>query len=105
MAERDFIQMHVDRLNLGQCVTFDGLVFARAFPCGFPSIYNTSVEAFLSRQVGSAWGCIRAEQDPLTGNVTVSRHEEGQHRVYVDPDRAHLYRRDEHGHLVPKWPS
>jgi hypothetical protein len=98
-GEREFIQEAVDRLQVGECITIDCHTFDRAFACGWPTIYRTSTEAFLSSQTGSAWGRIRVSRDMMTGDATISKHEEGSRRVYADPDREHLYRRDADGGL------
>jgi len=99
MNMRKYIQDQVDAMKVGERLVVKRRDFADAFRCGFPSIYNTPMEAFLSAQVGSAWGRIRATENPETGDIVVSKHEESDNRHYVDPDRAHLFKRGADGYL------
>jgi hypothetical protein len=99
---RKFLQEMVRRMKVGEYLKVDGREFVRAFPCGWPSMYRTNTEAFLSAQIGSSWGCVRATQDPINGTVTISKHEEDTRRHYVDPDREHLFKKDVDGFWVPR---
>lgn len=77
----------------GQAVNFAREFFDEAFTYGFPTIYNNAREAFLSGMIGSAWGVWRCDQNPMSGDYRVSRHKgDDTRRVYVDPDRTHLFR-------------
>lgn len=91
MNEREIIDKTCAEMKEGQEARFDHFTFSEAFPCGFPSIYNTHEEAFLSSRIGSAWGTWKVRQDPITHDYIISRHVAGDKRVYVDPDRAHLF--------------
>ena len=82
----------------------DGRTFQDAYPCGFPSIYENHEQAFLSSMVGSAWGVWRVNRNVETGDYTISKHpyRESGKRYYVDPDRAHLFKRMPDGTLEKK---
>ena len=41
--------------------------------------------------VGSAWGTFRVSENPMNGDVTITRCEEGNALVYVSPDYRHLF--------------
>lgn len=99
--EREYCDRLCQRLKIGEEICFDKYVFEDAYPCGFPSIYNNHMEAFLSSKIGSAWGCWKVERNPISGYYIVSRHEEGTKRVYVDPDRALLFK-EVNGFLEPR---
>ena len=101
-VERDYIDRICDGMKTGQCLDVSLSVFQKAYPCGWPSIYETHDQAFLSSKIGAMWGCWRLYRNPTRPVVTISRHESGDQAVYVDPDRAHLYRLDPDGHLVLK---
>lgn len=60
---------------------------------------GTIEERFLSRCIGSGSGAVRAELDFRGGVLIVSRHEESDRRYYVDPDRKHLYAKNQDGTL------
>ena len=99
MTEREHIHLECYRMKVGERAILPRRLFNVAFPCGYPSIYQTSIQAFLSGMIGSGCGVWRAEQDPETGDIMVSRHEESKKRYYVDPDREHLFKRVEDGSL------
>jgi hypothetical protein len=99
---RSMIDDHCANMKPGQRVTITRRIFLEAYPCGWPSIYETPEQAFLSSKIGSAWGCWRVTVDPFSGDRIISRHEESDRRVYVDPDRAHLFERGEDGFLKIK---
>lgn len=79
-------------IKVGEQIEIARQCFEDEFRCGWPTIYRTPREAFLSSQIGSAWGTYRCEQNPITGNYRISRHEPGKERVYIDPDREDWYR-------------
>jgi hypothetical protein len=102
-GSKAFIQAEVDKMKIGQRLVIPRHVFEDAFnDVGWPSIYNTSIESFLSKQIGSAWGCIRCECDLMTGDYIISKHEESEKRYYTDPDREYLYDRQHDGTLKLK---
>lgn len=98
-SEKRYIQSLCYRLNEGERIDISGRLFEEAFVCGWPTIYNTPIEAFLSSMIGSAWGVWTCERNPIRDYYTIGRHPEGHERTYVDPDRAHLFRRGEDGFL------
>lgn len=100
---RNYVDKLCNNLKIGECITISYFKFEEAFPYGYPSIYRTSVEAFLSSKIGAAWGCWKVTQDFFTRNYTISRHEESNQRVYCDPDREHLFKRNKEGFLIPKY--
>ena len=99
---REVCDKTCDLLKEGQRITFSRDVFEEAYPCGWPSIYHSHIESFLSSKIGSAWGCWRVSEDSITKNCTVSRHKEGRERFYVDPDGRHLFQKDNNGYLKYK---
>ena len=101
MSKRD-IQNICYEMKPGEAIRFSGWVFNEAFPCGFPSIYNTPMEHFLSSMIGSAWGSFTIDRDFASGDYTIRRHEESDKRVYVDPDRAYMFNKMPSGELVLK---
>jgi hypothetical protein len=101
MNARKIIDYYCNRMGVGRSINFDHHLFEEAFPCGYPTIYNNHIEAFLSSKIGSAWGCWRCEMIPETGDYIVSRHEGSDRRVYCDPDRRHLFVEDKDGYLIP----
>ena len=80
-------------MKVGERVEIAREIFQDEFPCGWPTIYRTYSQAFLSSQIGSAWRAWKCHQDPISGNYIVSHHEPGNTRVYIDPDREHLWKR------------
>lgn len=100
-SERSYCDRLCNQLKIGQEICFSEDVFENAYPCGYPSIYNNHMEAFLSSKIGSAWGCWKVNQNLESGYYIVSRHHEGTKRVYVDPDRAHLFT-EVNGTLEPR---
>lgn len=60
-------------------------------------MYETSEDRFLSQMVGSGWGCWRVRYNWHNDTFTISRHEEGKKRVYVDPDRRYMFKRMKDG--------
>lgn len=101
MSEREICDEMCRRMNIGESMCFSRQIFHGAYPCGWPSIYNTHIEAFLSSKVGSAWGCWTCRMDIISGNYIVSRNKEGNKRVYCDPDRRHLFK-EVNGYLEPR---
>ncbi len=102
MIDREGIDGHCRRMKVGEWLTFDMRAFNRAYPCGWTSIYETHEQAFLSSMIGSMWGTYTVHYDGFKSAVTIKRHEEGERVVYVDPDRAHHYRKTPDGYLEPK---
>ena len=99
---REFIEDELSRMAIGQEIWFEPWIFSQAFPCGWPSIYRTPREAFLSSRVGSAWGCWTCEEE-RRGALRVGRHKGDEtRRVYCDPDREDWFDRLPSGELVPK---
>ena len=98
-AERKKIDRMCSKMKIGQMLTVDDCIFMKAYPYGFPSIYETPEQAFLSSRIGSAWGCWRVQRSVENRSVTISRHEESSKRYYVDPDRKHLFKRMPNGTL------
>lgn len=100
--EREYIEHDLAFMAEGQEIVISAELFERAYPCGWPSIYNTHREAFLSSRIGSAWGAWTCEQLFRSGDYRVGRHKEGPKLVYCDPDRDYLYDRLPSGELVPR---
>lgn len=100
MSERNYINSHLIRMEVGQRINFSSDVFEKAFPCGWPSIYRTHEQAFLSAQMGSAFGAWTCEKSLTDGSYRVGKHEEGKKRVYVDPDREHYFKKNDDGTLT-----
>lgn len=98
--ERDEIQAACYGMDVGQCLALDARKFRDAFPCGWPSIYETSEQAFLSSMIGSMYGTFRVHIDDRCSIVTISRHAESKEIHYVDPDRAVYYDRKPNGTYV-----
>ncbi|KKM78061.1 hypothetical protein LCGC14_1363780 [marine sediment metagenome] len=100
MSEKgEYIKAQCNRMKVGDCLRINRFEFSDAFAFGWPTIYETPIQAFLSSMMGSMWGVWRAEQDLETGDIIISRHEESKKRYYVDPDREHLFKRVEDGTL------
>jgi len=102
---RKYVERIVLTMKPGQCVQIDRDVFESAYRCGWPSIYETPRQAFLSSQVGSGWGAVtcRAPDHVLNQHYyTIGKHEEGPRRVYVDPDRESWFTKLPTGEYVPR---
>jgi hypothetical protein len=78
-------------MKVGEWLTIGLRQFQEAYPCGWPSIYETHEQAFLSTMMGSMYGAYRVSADLQKGIITISRYQEDDKIHYVDPDRAHLY--------------
>ena len=89
-----------DTVEEGERITFDRRIFNEAFPCGFPTIYETHEQVFLSQMIGSAWGIWRVHTNYETNHVIISKHKGSNKRYYVDPDREHLFIRNSDGTLT-----
>lgn len=100
---KSYIQGQIYSMKIGQELKISRRTMNEAFPCGWPSIYNTPVESLLSSLIGSGCGAFRASEDLMTGDVTVSRHEESDKRYYVDPDRAWMYEKNSDGTFTHKY--
>ena len=100
-AIRDYIRSTCYSLKEGQEHRIERRYFDDAFGsmCGFPGIYETPEQAFLSGMIGSGWGAFRVRRDAETGDVVVSRHQESDRRYYADPDRMYLYKKMPDGTL------
>ncbi|KKM28187.1 hypothetical protein LCGC14_1567160 [marine sediment metagenome] len=94
-----YIKAKCYRMKVGNCLRVSGKMFLKAFPFGFPTIYKTPEQAFLSTMMGSAWGVWRVDRDFDSMDFIISRHEESKKRYYADPDREHLFKRVEDGTL------
>ncbi len=91
---RGKIEMQMRAMKPGMYLSIDARDFVRAYPCGWPSIYETHEQSFLSKQIGSAAGVWRVQfQAGPNPAYVISRHEEDTQgrRFYVDPDRAYLF--------------
>ena len=99
---RKAIEAILKTMVVGQRVYFNRRDFEEAYPCGWPTIYHSHEQAFLSSRPGSAWGSWRVHYDVMHNQYGVERAPEGPKRVYVDPDRAHFYDRKPNGTLVRK---
>lgn len=95
----EYIRAQCYQMKEGERLRIECDAFNRAFPCGWPSIYETSEQAFLSGMIGSAWGTFTVTRDIVTGDVTICRNPAGDKRVYCDPDREHWFRRTPDGYL------
>jgi len=83
-------------------LTMDGRLFDEAFLCGWPTIYETPEQVFLSGMIGSGCGMWRVSRNLETGNVTISRHKASDKRYYIDPDREYLFTKQPDGTLKRK---
>lgn len=101
--ERDEIEHHMRYMKPGTFLSVPAREFCLAYPCGWPSIYETHEQAFLSSAIGSASGVWRVvfQMGPNPAYV-ISRHEEDVtgRRHYVDPDRAYLFDQQPDGTFV-----
>jgi len=70
-----------------------------SFYFGWPTIYNSIEQAFLSSMIGSAYGEWIIKRYFEKDVFKICRHEPGNKRVYADPDREWLYKRDADGFL------
>ena len=102
MDTAQYIKKECYRMKPGQRIVVDYHMFQDAFVCGFPSIYQTPREAFLSSMIDSGRGTFRVSRNPMDGHYTISRHEPEDKRYYVDPDRRHLFNELADGTLVLK---
>jgi len=102
---RDYIEKHLSRMEIGNECMFSGDVFRSAYPCGWPSIYDTHVQSFLSKQMGSGWGEWTCEHLADKDAYKVGKHKGGNKRVYIDPDREHLYMKQPDGTYKPRKES
>ncbi len=99
---REMAKAECYKMEEGQRIEFCGRAFSEAFPCGWPTIYKTHEQAFLSTMIGSAWGCWRVSKNYEKNNYVISRHPESDKRFYADPDRAHLFKSMPDGTLQNK---
>lgn len=96
---RGHVEAELRGLEIGQSIVIDRHIFEEAYRCGWPSIYETPEQAFLSSRIGSAWGAWRVKVLLENGNRVVSRCEEQDKRVYCDPDRDWMFKRMPDGSL------
>ena len=54
MTGKEYIEYQCYRMKIGEYIKFDRLVFSDAFAFGWPTIYETPIQAFLSSMIGSA---------------------------------------------------
>lgn len=102
MKDVDYRAWLLATVKVGQAADIGRLEFERAFRCGWPSIYRTSRQRFLSFMPGSAWGEWTCELDGPADRYVIRRNKgDPTRRVYVDPDREHLFHRQGDGTLVP----
>ena len=67
---------------------------SRPYGSDFARFLGRAAETdLMSNLVGSAWGGWTVERDPIQGHITIARHPCGDKRTYIDPDRAHLFRK------------
>ena len=96
---RHYVESELRTLDVGQSIVIERHIFQEAYRCGWPGMYETPEQAFLSGRVGSAWGTWRVRVLPESGDRIVSRHEAGEKRVYCDPDREWMFKRMPDGTL------
>lgn len=97
--DRQLVEDILLGVKVGQEIVIDKFQMESAYRFGFPSIYNSVEESFLSSMVGSSWGCWTCKRD-INGNYIIGHHDEKPGMVYVDPDRSHLYKKSSSGFLV-----
>jgi hypothetical protein len=91
------IMYHVNNMEIGQRLEIPAYYFNAAFEHGWPTMYENAKDSFLSKMIGSAYGSFTVKETISGGDgkfypcVIISRNEESSKRVYVDPDRRHLY--------------
>ena len=101
-AARKFVEFFCERMKVGEEVVVDSRHFKQAYPCGWPTIYKTPEQAFLSSKVGAAWGVWRVRRSFAPRDFVISKHEESDKRHYVDPDREDLFKKMPDGTLELK---
>lgn len=95
-------------LGPGQELVISHLDFTETFCSGWPSMYETPEQSFLSKMVGSAWGSWTVRRNAETGDFIVRkglRYEYDENyrldrRVYVEPDRDHLFEKTQDGYFI-----
>lgn len=102
MRERQCVEEVLKKVKIGMCLEIEGYLLRRAFPCGWPSMYRNTEQAFLSTRIGSAWGSWRIRRSLDRDSFIISHHEESTKRYYVDPDQEWLYDRASDGTLELK---
>lgn len=103
MSKKEYIQQYLyDYVLRGQCMDIEGHLFREAFMCGWPTIYNTPEQAFLSSMIGSAWGAWTVMRRPDKDIYTICRHQESDKQFYVDPDREWMFNKMPDGSLELK---
>ena len=100
MSKADYIKNYCyNNILEGGRAVIDGRLFDEAFLCGWPTIYKTPEQAFLSSMIGSGCGMWRISRDLETRNVIISRHKVSNKRYYIDPDREYLFTKQPDGTL------
>lgn len=101
--KREQILKLLNRMKVGQRMTFERRTFDDAFMVGFLNQHaRTPEDVCLNSLVGSNYGTFLIYRDPVRGNVTISRHEEQKRRVRVDVDREHLFEKTADGYYELK---
>jgi len=101
MSCRRYLNKIFRGMKIGDCVRIEESIFREAYPCGWPSMYRTPEQAFLSSMIGSAWGVWRVRFDYESRSYIVSKYQGSEtKRYYVDPDRECLFKKELDGSLV-----
>ncbi|MGI9498450.1 MAG: hypothetical protein ACR2P3_00295 [Geminicoccaceae bacterium] len=94
----EYIVQCCHTMKIGQHWCIDRRIFDDAFGWGMyeglDRYAKNPRERLLNRLMGSGYGAFIVEQDAMTGNYTVSRHEPGDRLVYTEADRRHLLPQD-----------
>lgn len=99
---REYVLRICHAMKVGQRCTFAKSAIDKFFPADW-TMWDTPKERLLSNLMGSAWGCYTVEEGVYGDQVgyVIARHEESGKRVYVDPDRRHLFTQLPDGSYVP----
>lgn len=91
--DRTTIIQKLHFLKEGQCINLEARIIDDKFPVGM-SEWRTPRERLLSNLMGSAYGGFTVDERRSAGYgyiYVICRHACGEKRVYVDPDREHLF--------------
>ncbi|MEP6827897.1 MAG: hypothetical protein ABJA10_07465 [Aestuariivirga sp.] len=81
-----------DRMKVGQRFDLSRTDFAEANPYGWPSMYRTPEQAFLSRRIGAMYGAWKIHHWIDKPHLTIERCEIDASKItYVDPDQEHHF--------------